>query len=189
MTVREVPAEPVAGGRADAQREEAFAPLVGRTLLSSYRLATLLLGSEAEAQDATQDAAAAAWARFATLRDRDRFEPWFQRILVNTCRDRLRSRRRIRTLTLEDAVEPAAPDSIGRMAEQDALRRAIETLSPDHRTVVVLRYYADLSLEEIADRTGERLGTVKSRLHYALDALRAAYDAAERQAGEGHDER
>jgi len=49
---------------------------------------------------------------------------------------------------------------------------------------VVLRYYGDLSLEEIADRTGERLGTVKSRLHYGLDALRAAYDAAARLPGE-----
>jgi RNA polymerase sigma-70 factor (ECF subfamily) len=47
--------------------------------------------------------------------------------------------------------------------------------------VIVLRFYADLSLEQIAEQTGERLGTVKSRLHYALEALRAAYDAGSRE--------
>ncbi len=49
-------------------------------------------------------------------------------------------------------------------------------LSPDHRAVLALRFWADLPLEEIAERTGERVGTVKSRLHYALAHLRAAYE-------------
>ena len=70
-----------------------------------------------------------------------------------------------------------------RSPERDALRRALASLTPDHRIVVRLRYGADLSLAEIAARTGEREGTVKSRLHYALRRLRAAYEAAERLDG------
>ena len=101
----------------------------------------------------------------------------------SSCCDRLRQRRRIRVLSMDDALEKETPDDLSRLPERDALRRAIDRLSPDQRTVVVLRYFADLTLEEIADRTGEPLGTVKSRLHYARQALHAAYDAAERLPG------
>ena len=71
-----------------------------------------------------------------------------------------------RGLTHEEVLQRLVPSV-------RALRDALARLSPDHRTVVVLRYFADLSVEEIADRTGARTGTVKSRLHYALSALRA----------------
>ena len=171
-------------GRSDAERQDAFAGLADRHLAASYRLASLLLGSEVEAQDATQDATVIAWQRFASLHDRASFAAWFRRILVNVCRDRLRQRRRVRILPLDEAPEPANPDGVAGVAERDALRGAIERLSPDQRTVIVLRYFADLPLEAIADSTGERLGTVKSRLHYALEALHAAYDAADRLPGE-----
>jgi RNA polymerase sigma-70 factor (ECF subfamily) len=172
-----------ASGRSGSERQAAFGRLTDRQLVGSYRLAALLLGSHVEAQDATHDAAVIAWQRFASLRDPDRFDAWFQRILVNVCRDRLRSRRRVRLISMDEAPEPAAAGSGSNLGERDALRRTLLTLSPDQRMVVVLRYFADLSLEDIAERTGVRLGTVKSRLHYALQALHAAYDAADRLAG------
>jgi RNA polymerase sigma-70 factor (ECF subfamily) len=168
----------------DSPRGAAFAGLAEHHLAQAYRLAAVLLGSELEAQDAVQDAAVAAWERFGDLRDPARFDAWFDRILVNGCRDRLRRRGRVRLIDLDGAPEPASADGSGSLAERDALRDALAGLSPDHRLIVVLRYYGDLSLEEISDRTGERLGTVKSRLHYGLDALRAAYDAAARPSGE-----
>lgn len=172
------------GGRVlDADRVAAFGRLTDRYLVPSYRLASLLLGSEVEAEDAIQDAAVIAWERFETLRDHDRFGAWFQRILVNGCRDRLRQRRRIRTVSLDDVSEPEAAESGSGLVERDALRRAIDGLTVDQRTVIVLRYFADLSLEEIAQQTSERLGTVKSRLHYALQVLHAAYEAADRLPG------
>lgn len=179
------------GALAD-ERARAFDTLATRHLARAYRLASVLLGSEAEAQDAVQDAAEAAWARFGDLRDRASFDAWFDRILVNGCRDRLRARTRSRVrLVAVDPHEadgtgslPSLPDTTGAVAERDALRGALAGLSPDHRVIVVLRYYGDMSLEEIAERTGERLGTVKSRLHYGLSALRAAYDAAGRLPGE-----
>jgi RNA polymerase sigma-70 factor, ECF subfamily len=169
--------------RTDHGREAAFIRLADRQLAASYRLAALLLDSEVEGQDATQDAALIAWQRFASLRDPDRFDAWFQRIVVNICRDRLRRRGGVRFLAIDDIAEPPTMDGAANRAEHDALRSSIGTLTPDQRTVVVLRYYADLSLDEIAERTGERLGTVKSRLHYALEALHAAYDAASRPQG------
>src|SRR5690349_16463858 len=66
----------------DDERAAAFAQLADRHLARAWRLAGVLLGSEIEAQDAVQDAAAAAWERFGSLRDRDRFDAWFDRILV-----------------------------------------------------------------------------------------------------------
>jgi RNA polymerase sigma-70 factor, ECF subfamily len=168
----------------DEDRAAAFARLADRHLARSYRLASVLLGGELEAQDAVQDAAVAAWARFGSLRERERFDAWFDRILVNGCRDRLRRRGRVQVVDLAVAPERATPDATGGIAEREALRAALARLSPDQRTVVVLRYFADLSLEEIAEHTGERLGTVKSRLHYGVEALRAAYDAAARLPGE-----
>ena len=176
---------------ADAERSAAFSRLVDGDLARSYRLAAVLLGSEPEAQDAVQDAVVTAWERFDQLRERDRFEAWFGRILVNACRDRIRRRGRVKFIALgEDGssggtfgrreLAIAGPD----LAERDALRAALARLSPEHREVVAMRYLLDLSLDEIAGRTGERLGTVKSRLYYGLSALRAAYDAADRQPGE-----
>jgi RNA polymerase sigma-70 factor (ECF subfamily) len=169
-----------AGPRLGSERQAAFGRLTDRRLAASYRLATLLLGSEIEAQDAIQDAALTAWQRFASLRDPARFDAWFQRIVVNICRDRLRRRGSVRFLAIDRVAEPQTPDGTTSRAERDALRRAVISLPSDQRMVVVLRYFAELSLEEIAEQTGERLGTVKSRLHYALEALHAAYDAANR---------
>jgi RNA polymerase sigma-70 factor (ECF subfamily) len=168
----------------DTKREAAFATLADRHLDRAYRLAAVLLGSELEAQDAVQDAAASAWARFGDLRDRARFDAWFDRILVNGCRDRLRARRRVHLVELDAAPAPAVPDGAGDAGERDALHRALAQLPADQRLAVTLRFYGDRSLEEIAELTGERLGTVKSRLHYGLQALRAAYDAAGRLPGE-----
>ena len=127
------------------------------------------------------DAVCAAWRGLDRLRDPAALEAWFTRILVNACRDHLR-RRRVRPLAVELPDAIPGPEGSGDPAALDELERALEELSPEHRTVIVLRFWADLSLEEIAERTGERPGTVKSRLHYALAHLRTAY-AAEALAG------
>jgi RNA polymerase sigma factor (sigma-70 family) len=166
----------------DRARAAAFADLVnGPALDRAYHYAALMLGDREAAEDATHDAALTAWRRFGELRDPARFEAWFGRILVNVCRDRRRSQRRIAPslaaeLVLRDrpATGPDLADDLGR---RDALARAIRGLSHDQREVVVLRFYLDLTVDQIAARTGARAGTVKSRLHYALQALHAAIDA------------
>ena len=81
-------------GSANADRAAAFSELAERHLADSYRLAALILGERADAEDATQDAFVAAWKSWSSLRDPAHFEAWFGRILVNVCRDRLRRSRR-----------------------------------------------------------------------------------------------
>lgn len=168
-------------GAVDDVRARTFDALVDRQALDrAYRTARLILLDPAEAEDATHDAALSAWRRFGELRDPDRFEAWFGRILVNACRDRLRARRRL-PLSIDARVEPlgrAGADPAEAVARRELLRAALRTLSPAHREVVVLRYFADLTVDQIAERTGAPAGTVKSRLHHALGHLRDRVDAA-----------
>lgn len=150
----------------------------------SFSLARAILGDEGEAEDAVQDACLTAWQRANSLRDPDRFEAWFGRILVNGCRDRLRRRQRqqVRAIALqaEWRGEAGGPDpaAASHLSERD-LDAAFDRLDPDHRTVVLLRFWQDLALDEIADRLDVPLGTVKSRLHYALRLLRTDLEATD----------
>jgi RNA polymerase sigma-70 factor (ECF subfamily) len=138
----------------------------------------MILGSRADAEDATHDAFVAAWRSWGTLRDPDRFEAWFDRILVNTCRDRLRRSRRHGVTDLSDTLGdlPAAGDVERATADRDIIGRGLARLTPDQRVVIVLRFYRDLTIDEIAARLGVPAGTVKSRLHYGLRELGAALD-------------
>jgi RNA polymerase sigma-70 factor (ECF subfamily) len=161
-------------GRADAASE--FSRLADLYLDTAYRLASVVLGDPTEAEDAAHDAAVLAWRSYGTLRDPDRFEQWFCRIVLNVCRDRLRHRRRHPVVELPDDDGGAglrAPGEGGRLLARDALDRAFIRLEPDHQIVVALRYYRDLTVEEMAHRLEIPAGTVKSRLHHALRRLRA----------------
>jgi RNA polymerase sigma-70 factor (ECF subfamily) len=161
------------------QRLEAFALLDDSRLLQSYRLATLILRDRDEAEDATQEAIARAWSGWGTLRDTGRFDAWFDRILVNVCRNRLRHVRTLHVVALDDAFAVPAADPHGPAMARLALEPAFARLTPDQRIVVVLRFWRDLPVEGIADRLGIPAGTVKSRLHYALKALREAIESSE----------
>jgi RNA polymerase sigma-70 factor (ECF subfamily) len=158
--------------------QDAFAALTYRHLDSAYRLAWAILGNGGDADDATQDAFALAWRNRKSLRDPDRFDAWFGRILVNVCRQRLRHRARQSVRSLDETDEPAVADSSGHATTRDAIARAMARLDPDHRIVVVLRYWADLSVDEIAARLDVPAGTVKSRLHYALRSMRPKLEDA-----------
>ena len=92
-------------------RADAFRALADRHLDASYRLAYAILGQRAEAEDATHDAFVTAWRKWSTLRDPALFEHWFDRILVNTCRNRLRHSSRWRTDDLSADLELATSDS------------------------------------------------------------------------------
>ena len=156
--------------------EEAFRQLAARHIQSAYRLAWAILGDDCEAEDATQDAFTSAWRQRSTLRDADRFDAWFGRILVNSCRDRLRKRTRTRRLIVEGDPDRASPDNAHSALERDELYRAVAALDPDQRIVVMLRFWLDLSVDEIAERLGVPAGTVKSRLHRSMARLRAALE-------------
>ena len=160
-------------------RDAAFRRLADKHLEASYRLACAILGNSAEAQDATHDAFVQAWRRWSTLRDPARFEHWFDRILINTCRNRLKRVNRWQTQDLSDEVARAPGDPLAQALDRDVLAAALAKLSPDHRMVVALRFYRDLKVNEIARQLDVRPGTVQSRLHYAMKRLHAALDEAD----------
>src|SRR5258708_5834939 len=92
----------------------------------AYRLAGLILGDQHEAQDATQDALLRAWRSAASLRDIAGFQAWFDRILVNVCRDRLRRRGKVRMIAIDDAAFTSAErDPFRTIFDRDEVLRAM----------------------------------------------------------------
>jgi RNA polymerase sigma factor (sigma-70 family) len=174
--------EPRMAGRTEVERRAAFERFSQSRLDRAYRLAGVLLRDPDEAEDVVHDATVQAWLHWRQLRDPDRIDAWFDHILVNGCRARMR-RRTIGVLDLSDPPETPGPNAFGVVDDRDVVHRALATLDTEHRIAVVLRYIADLSPAEIAARTGTHEGTVKSRLHYALSHMRAALEAAERKPG------
>src|SRR4029079_3010114 len=93
---------------------------------AAYRLAGIILGDRVEAEDATHDAVVTAWKRYGSLGDPSWFEPWSQRILVNTCRDRLRRERRRPVVEIEPERDYGqTADGLSGVDEQLVLDRAI----------------------------------------------------------------
>jgi RNA polymerase sigma-70 factor (ECF subfamily) len=165
-TVRTTPAD-----------RERFLGAARPSLDRAYRMAGLLLGNAHEAEDAVQDALVVAWQSFDRLRDVERFGAWFDRIVVNGCRDRLRRRGVVRFIPMAADVDPAGRDPFAAFLERDELLAGLGGLTSDERIVVVLRFWAHLPLEGIAERLEWPLGTVKSRLHRALGRLRETLES------------
>ena len=163
-----------------SERARAFLRLADDRLDASYRLARAILRDPTEAEDATHDALIQAWRKWSTLRDPARFDQWFDRILVNTCRDRLRSARR-QPRDISNEVDVATEDQFVRSDLHETLAAGLATLSPEQRVVVALRFYLDLPVDKIAGRLDIPAGTVQSRLHYALKRLHTAIDATDRK--------
>jgi RNA polymerase sigma-70 factor (ECF subfamily) len=161
-------------GQLSSGSEERFVTLADRQLRPAFRLAGYLLGDASEAEEAVQDAIERAWKGWPRLRDEAQFGPWFDRILVNVCRDRGRRRGRLQPVEITDDLAIVPVDPFRRLLDRDEIGRALVALSADQRAVVVLRYWRDLSLEEISEYLDLPLGTVKSRLHYGLQAMRGA---------------
>ena len=154
------------------QADEQLTRLLCGGLDRAYRLAGLILGNAAEAEDVAHDAAVRAWQSAGTLRDPASFEAWFDRIVVNACRDRIRRNRRLRFVPLEPDDDRPVADPFQALFDRDEALRAVRRLGPDERAVVALHFWADLPLTAVAERLGWPVGTVKTRLHRALVAMR-----------------
>ena len=121
-----------------------------------------------------------AWRDLPGLRDPERFDAWLYRLTVNACLDAARHRRRrVREVELTPMTDVPIPDRSGLLADRDQLDHALRLLEPDLRAIVVLHYYLDLTLPETADALRLPVGTIKSRLHRALTALRVTVAADE----------
>ncbi len=154
---------------------DAFRHLVEQYRHPLFGTAYLMTGNAAQAEEHVQDAFLNAWRGIKTFRRGGAVKPWLMRILVNAVLSRQR-RRRLPTVPLEESPPLGTPsrqhEAIEASEDRQAVRQALARLSPEHRQVVVLRYFADLSIAQVADSAGLREGTVKSRLHRALRHMR-----------------
>ena len=142
-----------------------------------FAIARLILRDRDGAQDAVQEALVHAWRELPRLRDPDRFGAWLHRLVVNACADQGRHQRRWSAEIRVIPVEPTTDDGARSLADRDELERGFRRLKPDQRAVVVLHHYLGLPIPEVAETLGIPEGTAKSRLHYAMEALRAALEA------------
>ena len=159
-------------GRGD---QDAFGILVEGRVEHAFRTATAILGNEADARDATQDAFTSAWVNLPRLRDLDRFDAWLSRILMNRCRDLLRSRHRSREISMDEATLPQAPMTEGAL-DITALTAAFERLNVAQRQLLVLHHLHHEPVAQIARRLEIPVGTAKWRLHAARKALERALE-------------
>jgi RNA polymerase sigma-70 factor (ECF subfamily) len=162
--------------RAQHGDRAAYEALVRDSARRLYLVCQRILRDGDQAEDATQQALVEMWRDLRGLRDPDRFEAWTYRIAVRCAIAEARRERRlrgtVRLLPGDGADCPDGPDGPGAVSDREALQAAFAHLSPEHRAVVVLRFFVGLSLEEIAQVVGAPAGTVASRLHYALLGLR-----------------
>ncbi len=161
------------GGDRDAFRE-----LVEPDLAAAYGTARIVTRSEADASDAVQEALLSAWRGLDTLRDPDAFRPWFRRHVVRAALRAASRRGRVVELDLA-AIAPEG--DLDLALDKRTLGRAFNRLDARDRLLLTLHHFWDLPIAETAALLGIPDGTVKSRVHYAMDRLRAAYDAEERR--------
>lgn len=175
--------------RARAGDEAAFETLVSRHERDVFNLAWRMLGNRDDALDAAQETFLRVFRSLASFRGDATFRTWLTGIAINVCRNKLvsvevRARRAAVPLVSEDATTGEAvelplpdlapgPDAAARGAElRCALERALAALSPEHREILLMHEMQGLSYEELTATLGCRLGTVKSRLARAREALR-----------------
>jgi RNA polymerase sigma-70 factor (ECF subfamily) len=160
----------------------AFETLVTARLPGAFRLAVAILGNEADAADAAQNALVAAWRELPKLRDVAAFNGWFHRIIVNECRMQIRRNGRSREVPYDaDRLDPPGGDTraaatLTSVEALDLLEGAFEQLDPEDRSMVVLHHLEGWPLAEIAESLHMPVGTVKWRLHEARQVLQHALE-------------
>jgi len=158
---------------------EAFGLLIRRYEPGLLRYAARMLGSRDAAADAVAEGLVRAYRHLASCRDPARLRTWLYRIVANRCKSHL-ARRPTADVSLDEALPIADPrdnEAAVERAEQLALvERALMTLSPEKREAFVLKHVEGMSYEEIAAATGERIPTLKMRVHRAREALLQALE-------------
>jgi RNA polymerase sigma-70 factor (ECF subfamily) len=172
--------------RAKRGDKEAFTTLVLQLGDRLYSVAYRILRDAGRAEDAVQQTLLFAWRELPTLRDDSRLEARLYRLLVSCCYAEIRHTKRWQPGLHVVAVETASVDDTQvSVARSDELERAFRRLSGEQRAVLVLHHYLGLSGAEIGEALGLSPGTVRSRLHYARQLMRAAIEADARPSASG----
>ena len=150
-----------------------FEEYAGTAWPSLYRYAFLLAGNHADAEDIAQQTLMKAHRSWSRITDSDSPTAYLRRMLTNTYLSQRRPKR-LRLELLTDAPPEPCHAPVGGPEERMVLWPHVKSLPPRQRAVIVLRYYEDLTEQEIADALGCSRGNVKSTAHHALKALRAA---------------
>jgi RNA polymerase sigma-70 factor (ECF subfamily) len=167
--------------RAQRGDHDAFAELARAAVPRLDAAARLILRDPDLAHDAVQEGFLHAWRDLRGLRDPERFDGWLRQLVVHACIDILRRRRhRAIEVELTPIDDPVVVDFASAIVDRDVLDEALSHLDPEWRAVVVMHYFLGMPLPAVAGMLGIPLGTAKSRLHYATDALRAAIEADSR---------
>ena len=147
--------------------------LAGAAVARLDGAARLILRDGELARDAVQDALVRAWRDLPGLRDPDKFDAWLRRLTVNACIDAARRRRR-RSIEVEltPILMPSIADESAGFAEREQLDDALRRLDPEWRAIVVQHFFLGMPLAEISVAMGIPIGTVKSRLHRSLQAMK-----------------
>jgi len=164
--------------RAQRGDHEAFDALATAAYHRLYAIATRILRDGYAAEDVVQDTLVRAWRDLWGLRDPAAFDAWLHRLLVHACADHQRRARRTRfDVAVEPLDHPEPSDDYARVADRDELDRAFLRLTVEQRAVLVLTHYVGLSGPEVAAILGIPIGTVASRLHYGIRAMRESLAA------------
>lgn len=163
--------------RAKAGDPAAFEQLVEAYQTSVYRLALRMCGNDHDAQEVAQEAFLAAWKGLPSFRGESKFSSWLYQLTTHAAIDFLRREKRHRgAVPLDEQLDLAAEGTPQQAAEeaelQQTLQQALNTLTPEHREIFLLRQMRQLSYEEIGKLLGLESGTVKSRLSRAKKQLR-----------------
>ena len=174
MDVSEGPSDAEVVARVLSGEREAFGLLIRRYEPGLLRYATRMLGSRDAAADAVAEGFVRAYRHLASCRDPARLRTWLYRIVANRCKSHL-GRRPTGDVSLDEAPPLADPgDNEAALEQAEALahvERALLTLSPEKREAFLLKHVEGMSYEEMAAATGERIPTLKMRVHRAREAL------------------
>ena len=168
--------------RAKRGDHDAFEALAGPLVSRLDAAARLILRDPELARDAVQDGFIRAWRDMPALRDPDRFDAWLRRLVVNSCLDITRRRRR-RAIEIDLSPLDVAPggDFAVAIADRELLDGALRHLEPEWRAIIVMHYFLGMPLPDVAASLRIPLGTAKSRLHRSLAAMRVAIASADAQ--------
>jgi len=167
--------------RARSGDHGAFAEIVASIARRFHGVAFAILRDAGLAEDAAQSAMVSVWRDLPRLRDPERFDAWAYRILLNACfGEGRRARWRGVELNQDPPATTRSPDDLRAVLDRDQLERGFTRLSAQQRAVLVTHYFLDLPSDEGASVLDIPVGTYKSRLHRATEAMRAALAADDR---------